>query len=361
MTTTMIDIDFEALRAIGLGHAQINQFYGELAHAAGNAFGRIVEVHRDRLVLHDGTMERNARALPSLIAELGYAAQALAVGDWVAAQEDAYGDTWITARMTPLSQLARRANDGRRQTLVSNVDTALLVMGLDHDFNLRRLERYAALVKAAGVEPVVVLTKADSCPDADEHRDSVLERLGRLLAVLAVDARAADAAVQLAPWCGPSKTLVLIGSSGAGKSTLTNTLTAGEAGQQVGSVRLADGRGRHTTRARCLFLCHDGSCIIDTPGLRTWRPDADEDGVTAGFEDIEQLAAQCRFRDCQHVDEPGCAVRQAISADRLRSYHKLVREARRGAETMLERKATTAKWKVIAKAGSERARQKRSV
>jgi ribosome biogenesis GTPase len=186
----------------------------------------------------------------------------------------------------------------------------------------------------------------------------VRQRLPASVHALALNGLDAMAAAALGPWLGAGQTLVLLGSSGAGKSTLTNTLTGG-AGQATGLVRADDSRGRHTTRARSLHRCPDGTCIIDTPGLRTWRPDEDEAGINAGFEDIEALAAQCRFRDCRHEAEPGCAVREAIAPDRLRNYHKLLREAKRGTETALERKVQTAKWKTIGKAGSERARQKR--
>jgi ribosome biogenesis GTPase len=293
------------------------------------------------------------------VAQLNAQATALAVGDWVLVAQNALEEHWITHQLPPATHLARRANDGRRQPLVSNVDTALLVMGLDHDFNLRRLERYAALVIAAGVTPVVVLTKADLQPNAVERLAQARQRLPARVEAMMVNGLDPGSISALAPWCGPGQTLVLLGSSGAGKSTLTNTLTAGLADQATGAVRADDSRGRHTTRARSLHTCPNGSCIIDTPGLRTWRPDEDEAGITAGFEDIEALASQCRFRDCQHEAEPGCVVREGVLPDRLRNYHKLLREAKRGTETALERKAVAAKWKAIGKAGSERVKQKR--
>jgi ribosome biogenesis GTPase len=149
----------------------------------------------------------------------------------------------------------------------------------------------------------------------------------------------------------------LLGSSGAGKSSLTNTLT--QAQQQTGGVRHGDSRGRHTTTSRSLHLCPDGACIIDTPGLRSWQPDADEASVAASFEDIDALAAQCQFRDCRHASEPGCAVRGAVDADRLQNYHKLRREARRSELTPLERIAEVAKWKVMQRAAGARVCDKR--
>jgi ribosome biogenesis GTPase len=136
----------------------------------------------------------------------------------------------------------------------------------------------------------------------------------------------------------------VLGSSGAGKSTLTNTLL-GEAVQDTGAVREHDSRGKHTTTARSLHRLPGGACIIDTPGLRALRPDADEETLTASFGDIQSLAATCRFRDCKHRDEPGCAVREGIGADRLRNYHKLLREARRDSMSVLERQQQLSMWK----------------
>ena len=156
------------------------------------------------------------------------------------------------------------------------------------------------------------------------HRDFRRERAGRL-------GRRA-----LRGYLGRGQTLVLLGSSGAGKSTLTNTLL-GAAVQDTGAVRVNDGRGKHTTTARSLHRLPGGACVIDTPGLRTLRPDADEATLAAVYDDIETLAAQCRFRDCRHAQEPGCAVREGIGADRLRNYHKLLRETRRDTLTALDR------------------------
>ncbi|HEY9100922.1 MAG TPA: ribosome small subunit-dependent GTPase A [Chitinimonas sp.] len=354
---TMIEFDFEVLRNIGLTQQIVSQlaFLGQAA--PGSRLMRITEVQRDCLHAHDGEQEHGLRALPGLTADLQLQGTSLAVGDWVVVELHEHGELWVSERLTPFTHLARRAGDGRRQALVSNVDTALLVMGLDHDYNLRRMERYLALVQASGVMGVVVLTKADIGTEVEARMAELHERLPRSVPVYAVDAHAAETAEDLAPWLGMGQTLVLLGSSGAGKSTLTNTLS--QAGQKTGDVRRGDGRGRHTTTARSLHLCADGACIIDTPGLRTWRPDADAETLASTFEDIEALAVQCRFRDCQHLDEPGCAVREGISPDRLLNYHKLLREVRRGQQTPLERKAMQAKWKSIGKAGEQRSREKR--
>ena len=327
---------------------------------------RVIEVQRDSVQLHDGTRAQRARVLPALHAELAAADDALAVGDWVLAQRNALAEWWVRARVPPLSQIARRLHDGRdkvtRAVLVSNVDTALIVMGLDHDFNPRRLERYLAFTRLARVAAAVVLTKADLVGDevraAREHEALALAPAD--VAVLAVNARSPAAARALAPWLGAGQTLVVVGSSGAGKSTLTNTLL-GAPLQDTGGTRAGDGRGRHTTTVRTLFALPDGACIIDTPGLRTLRLDADPADLVGAFDDIARLAPLCRFRDCAHRDEPGCAVRDALDAARLKNFHKLQREAQRDQMGALERKALVAKWKALGRAGKARAKDKKAL
>ena len=162
----------------------------------------------------------------------------------------------------------------------------------------------------------------------------------------------------MAPWLTPGHTAVLLGSSGAGKSTLTNTLAARTL-QDTGPVRVHDQRGQHTTTARSLHLLPGGACVIDTPGLRALRPDADEAALSAGFKDIARLALHCRFRDCRHAGEPGCAVGVEVAPDRVRNYHKLLREARRDTLSALDRQHQLAQWKARGRAGAQRARMKR--
>jgi ribosome biogenesis GTPase len=354
----MIEFDMAQLRAIGLSQYIVQQLAGLTPEDRKLALMRVVEVQRDLLRLHDGVETHTARILPPLRHALEEVGEDVAVGDWVVAELRTYDELWIAARMTPQTHLARRDNEGRLQSLVSNVDTALLVMGLDHDFNPRRLERYLALVVGADIAPVVVLTKSDGCADVDARLDEVRPLLPAGVPVFAVNGLDAHSADALLPWLGAAQTLVLLGSSGAGKSTLANTLS-GSALQLTGEVRGADGRGRHTTTARTLIRCAGGACIIDTPGLRTLRLDGDPEQITSAFEDIEALAAECRFRDCRHVDEPGCAVRGAVPDARLRNYHKLLREAERGTWTALERKQQAARWKQLGKAGLARAKEKR--
>jgi ribosome biogenesis GTPase / thiamine phosphate phosphatase len=359
----MIEIDVEPLRSIGLTQPVLQHLYRSLLESSCEPplrLMRLTEVHRETVRLHDGHVERGARLLPRLARTLDEAGDAPAVGDWVVAGSDAHGDFWLHERLPPLTRLARRDADGRRHALVSNVDTALFVMGLDDDFNPRRLERYFALVHGSGMLAVVVLSKADAAaPAGVTHAlDALRGRVPAGVEVLAVDARCADAALALAPWLGGGQTLVVLGSSGAGKSTLTNTLL-GRAQQDTGAVREHDGRGKHTTTARSLHRLPGGACLIDTPGLRALRPDADASGVAASFGDIEALAPLCRFRDCRHGDEPGCAVRAGVPADRLRNFHKLLREARRDGLTVLQRREQLALWKARGREGHARLKAKR--
>lgn len=355
--------DFARLAAIGFTPRLLGQLSQlDPPPGADARLRRITEVQRDSVMLHDGDHEERARVLPALRSALEARADALAVGDWVIARRNGCAEWWVHERVPPLTQLARRLHDGRdkvtRVVIVANVDTALLVMGLDHDFNVRRLERYLALVRMADVDAVVVLTKADLCADVDARLADVHAVLPRGAAVVAVNALDESALQALAPWLGQGQTLVLVGSSGTGKSTLTNTLL-GAAVQDTGANRSGDSRGRHTTTYRSLHTLAGGACVIDTPGLRTLRLDGESGDVAQVFDDIGTLALQCRFRDCRHGDEPGCAVREGVPPDRLKNFQKLRRETERDHLSALERKAQVQVWKVRSRAARERARAKR--
>jgi ribosome biogenesis GTPase len=319
---------------------------------------RVTEVHRESVAVHDGLSERRARPLPRLARELSLFGDQLAVGDWVLVEIDSHGSHWLTARVTPVTQLARRASDGARQCLVSNVDTALLVMGLDGNHNLRRLERYLAMVQSAGVWPVVVLTKQDLANSAADKIVDLHRRVPPSVPVHAVDARSESAANELRDYLEPGQTLVMLGSSGVGKSTLTNTLL-GRTVQVIGDVRADDSRGRHTTTVRSLHRLAGGACVIDTPGLRGLEIDSTEEGLQASFTDVAALALGCRFRDCTHTDEPDCAVRASVHPDRLANFHKLRREIRRETMTFLDRRRQVAEWKARGRAADLRMKLKR--
>jgi ribosome biogenesis GTPase len=353
------------LQAIGLTPAMRQHIETLAPDQTAPFLRRITQVQRDALTLHDGEREHPARALPALLAQAAEH-DGLAVGDWVFASCNRHGQWWVHQRVPPLTQLARRLHDGRdkvtRATIVSNVDTVLLVMGLDHDYNLRRLERYIALARLSQVNAVVVLTKVDLCDPvfAERRLREVWDLLPPGIEAVALNGLAASTCDALAPWLAPGRTLVVVGSSGAGKSTLTNTLL-GQERQDTGANRLDDGRGRHTTTARSLHVLPGGACIIDTPGLRTLRLDVDADTLGTVFDDIAQLSSACRFRDCRHQDEPGCAVREQAPPERLRNFQKLQREILRDAMTALERKDQRNQWKVRHKAARARDKAKREV
>ena len=355
----MEKIFVDRLRPIGFTPAVAQAM--DLLGADGNTRGkpmRLIEAHRETVRVTDGVHEYSARPLPGMLRAVADSNNTLTVGDWLMVHIDAHGTPWVHARMAPFTQIVRRSSSGARQSLVTNVDSALLAMGLDGDFNLRRLERYLAMVKPAGIWPIVVLTKRDLCNDVDAHLDALRLRLPRDVTVHAVDARATVTASELAPYIGSGQTAVILGSSGAGKSTLTNTLL-GEQVQDTGAVREDDSRGRHTTTSRSLHRLPAGGCVIDTPGLRGLRPDIDEDDLAATFDDIESLAQNCRFRDCQHDDEPGCAVRAGVTPDRLVNYRKLLREIRRETLTPLQRREQLSIWKSRHRTAEQRTKMKR--
>lgn len=342
---------FERLRSIGWHaghHDAAREALAELdePHDAAVQPARVVTVHRETVQLHDGEREFSARPHPRLRNALDELGTALAVGDWVLVDDEPR----VLARLAPQTHLVRRDADGRRHPLASNVDTALLVMGLDLDFNVRRLERFLTLVAGSGIQPVVVLTKADlvapaaSDALAADEIDALHARVGPDVPVVAVNGTSPEAAQRLAPWLAPGRTVVLMGSSGAGKSTLTNTL-AGRVVQVTQQVRDHDHRGQHTTTARVLHRLPGGACVIDTPGLRALRPDIDADSLAESFGDIARLAPQCRFRNCRHQGEPGCAVQESVHEDRLRNFHKLQRELQRDTMTVLQKRELVAGWK----------------
>ena len=352
----MIEIPVERLRSLGLTPPLAREA-ALLCHDSDTSrpfLARLLEVNRETVRIDDGTRDMSARILPALAR-----AGELAVGDWLLVSPDDHGQCWVRARVPPQSHIARRDADGRRHPVVSNVDTALLVMGLDDDFNLRRLERYLALVHGSGVQPVVVLSKADIAaaqPDLLAHRiDEVRRRVGAQVEVLALDGTVPASVDALAHHLLPGRTLVMLGSSGAGKSTLTNTLL-GAAVQDTGAVREHDSRGKHTTTSRSLHRLPGGACVIDTPGLRTLRPDIDAATLGASFGDIGELAAHCRFRDCRHAGEPGCAVRAGVDADRVSNYQKMLRESRRGMASPQERRAQLAVRRARTKAARRRSK-----
>jgi ribosome biogenesis GTPase len=275
-------------------------------------------------------------------------------GDWVAIRpRSAEGTATIHAVLPRRSRFTRKSPGDvtEEQILAANVDTVFLVMGLDGNYNPRRLERYLALAWESGADPVVLLTKPDLCPNAEERKRAT-ERLG--IPVLVVSPRHGEGLDSLAHYLVPGKTLALLGSSGVGKSTLVNRLL-GEERLATRPVRESDDRGRHTTTHRELIVLPGGGLVIDTPGLREiqlWES-ADVDGA---FARVTTLAEGCRFTDCGHDTEPGCAVTQAVAEGsldpaQLASYQKLKKELEhanvlRDLRAQLEQKR---KWKSLHK------------
>ncbi len=285
-----------------------------------------------------------------------------AVGDWVLVEGE--GASAAIVALLPRYSAIKRAAAGehyQQQLIAANIDTVFVVCGLDADFNPRRIERYLLLVQGSGATPVVVLTKADTTDDSAGALAALSDLTDRDVAVFAVNAKDRDSVAQLEPWLQPGSSIVLVGSSGAGKSTLTNTLLGTER-MKTNTVRANDARGRHTTTHRALIPLATGACLIDTPGMRELKPTGEED-VEQNFSDIDALAAQCRFRDCKHGGEPGCAVRAAIqagtlAAGRYANYAKLRDEVADAAGKLANRRAGKANEKVQGKALNKRGDEK---
>jgi ribosome biogenesis GTPase len=306
-----------------------NPFFEHQAASLGRGdlrFARIVEEQRG-LYRIAGDAEGWAEVSGRFRHEALNAADFPAVGDWVGVDRGI-----IHVRLERRGKVSRAAA-GRavdEQIVAANVDVIFLVTTLTQDLNPRRLERYLTMVWDAGAVPVVVLNKADLCADPEGASESVRSRLP-LVDVLKVSALEDAELSVFAPYLRPAQTVALLGSSGVGKSTLVNRLLGAET-LRVGAISDTDGKGRHTTTARQLVELPGGALLIDTPGMRELQPWGDESAVAAVFDDVTTLAAECRFADCAHDAEPGCAVRAAVDsgrldADRLENFRRLGREA----------------------------------
>ncbi|MDZ3798963.1 MAG: ribosome small subunit-dependent GTPase A [Xanthomonadales bacterium] len=364
------DFDYAPLRRIGWpwpGAAEDPAWQAVMAAHPGARPARVSEQHRSGYVLSDAPDAGfRAESPPEWQRRPVFSADGVplheraAVGDWV------LHDGRRILALLPRRSAIKRAAAGehyQQQVIAANVDTALVVCGLDADFNPRRIERYLLLVGGGGVQPVIVLTKADrEGADADAALAALADLRAQGVPVLALNARDADAVAALLPWLGPGMSAVLVGSSGAGKSTLTNSLL-GEQRMKTAQVREHDSRGRHTTTHRALIALPAGACLIDTPGMRELKPTGEEELADGGFADIEAIAAQCRFNDCAHHSEPGCAIGAAIEAGtldpaRVANYLKLRDEVAGAADRLATRLAQKSDARVQNKALRKRLDEK---
>jgi ribosome biogenesis GTPase len=305
--------------------------------------GRVVAEHRGAYIIESASGAQSATLGGRLRHRANRRADLPAVGDFVAVRdsgEAADGPSVIDAVLPRRTAFIRRAAGTRSedQVIAANVDVVFVMLGLDLDFNVRRVERYLAAVWDGGATPVVLLNKSDLCQTVDA-RIVELQHAAVGVAVHALSALNADGLAALQPYLRNGVTTSVVGSSGVGKSTLLNRLVGREV-QPTAGVRMHDSRGRHTTTHRELFVLAEGGIVIDTPGMREFQLSAGladdhegASGVDAVFTDIDELAERCRFSDCTHRSEPGCAVREAVEqgqldADRLESYEKLTKELR---------------------------------
>ena len=292
---------------------------------------RVCRVDRGRAKVIAETGEQSAMWPPTLEFVHGDAVGVPAIGDWCACSQA--GDLLrIEAVFPRTGTMIRGVASGHRatQVLAANVDVAFIVTGLDGDFSARRIERYLTLARAGGVRPVVVLNKVDVC-DEVEQRFQETDSVAVGVTILRLCALEPDSSEAIRREIGPGQTAVFLGSSGVGKSTLINRLL-GKERQVTAEVRAKDDTGRHTTTRRELIPLVGGGVVIDTPGIREVGVLADEESLGAAFGEITALGTECRFNDCRHESEPGCAVRRAVeegvlNAARLQSFVELRREA----------------------------------
>jgi ribosome biogenesis GTPase len=292
---------------------------------------RVVAEHRTSYRVQTDTAELPARISGRLRHQASNPAELPAVGDWVVVQASAESAEATIHRVLPRKSKFSRKVAGARaeeQIAAANVDTLWIVSSLDQDFSLRRIERYMALAWEGGANPVIVLTKSDLSDDAD-RRTCEVESIAFGTPVHTTSSVTRDGLSELNAYLSNDATVALVGSSGVGKSTLVNAL-AGTFLQPTASVR-EDGKGRHTTTQRHLLRLPGGGLIIDTPGMRELQLWDSQSGLVDTFGDIDEIATSCRFSDCRHAGEPGCAVMDAVrqgqlTEDRLQSYQKLQRE-----------------------------------
>lgn len=329
-------------------------FQSQLEIDCGWMPARVLSVHRNRIdVAHvDG---RYTISLAGKSATLK-----ITVGDWVLVDPNGPKVCSLLERFG-LFQRKAAGTSGEIQLIAANVDTLFIVTSANRDFNVARLERYLAIAQDAGAFPVIVITKADQAEAIEQYVDAA-GRLSPGILVEALDARCSQDVEVLSSWCETGQTVALLGSSGVGKSTLVNTLAGTEIDTRA--ARADDQRGRHTTTGRSMHRLKQGGWLIDTPGMRELQLVDVGDVLDEVFSDVAKIAKRCRFADCAHDAEPGCAVREGIEqgvldADRLRRYRKLLAEDRRNTETLAERRSRDKRFgKMVRTVMSEKRAQK---
>ncbi len=290
---------------------------------------RVVSMHRGHVVVSTGSEEHLLPVADKGILRLN---EQPAVGDWVLLEKSTMLPARLLDRTSVFKRLAPGAGKGV-QPIAANVDTVFIVSSCTEEFNLNRLERYLCLALDSGVEPVVVLTKADLAEDPQNYCRRA-ETIRQGMPVMAVNGHDPESVKVLEPWCRPGQTIVMLGSSGVGKTTLLNALNGSNI-HKVGDVRKGDGKGRHTTTRRTLHVLPSGVLLVDVPGIRELQLHECRDGIARAFADITELEQQCRFADCSHENEPDCAIRMAlqdgeVDPRRVDNYRKLLEEADEG-------------------------------
>lgn len=292
---------------------------------------RVLEQHRTRYLIQSATQQ--------LSLHINVNMPPLTVGDWLLIDTDKRFIR-VLDRLTLLSRKAAGSKVAE-QLIAANVNSLFIVNALNHDFNLSRIERYLALAHESGCEPVIVLTKQDCCANVDDYLQQ-LQTLDPLLMVESVNSLDAQSVEKLHRWCKTGQTVAFVGSSGVGKSTLVNTLMHKPL-LLTAQAREDDDKGRHTTTSRALFVMTSGGILLDTPGIRELKIADCEKGLNEAFNDISELARQCRFSDCRHQSEPGCMVQKAlqqgvIDERRLTNFFKLLSEQKRNGASLAERR-----------------------